>query len=237
MYTRDESKSQLILRRGQRISQGRSARGFDEHDVGRAAARGLADYLEQLSIEWRGGSLVRLQRVTLTYGDPYTPAQGHGQLPCANVIGTGREGDYEQNGLGGAALDLEEVLDTTAILPPGIALQGPALRVWCWSPSTFMGDFDVELWGRSEEERACLLRMVEDAFDPVEWMNGFILELPHYHNVHATYLKVRRRLDDNPTEARRNVYRAYVTVQVHCPQVRILETPQLLANRRQIGVS
>ena len=233
MYLADPTKSRLALRHGETFAAGRSVRGYNEYDARKGAAQGLKDYLEQLSIEWVGGRIIKFQKVVATYGDAYTPGDGK-DLPAANIIGTGQDGDYGAANIGGAQ-ELEPVIDGENLLPPGEVMTH-ALRTYCWSPGTFESTFEIEVWapGPSDEDRTALSRMLEDELNPVDWMNGFILELPHYHNAHCVYLPLTNRIEFSQLDARRSLFKAHFGVQVRLPQIKIQMSPKLLSQRLQV---
>jgi hypothetical protein len=71
-------------------------------------------------------------------------------------------------------------------------------------------------------ERMALVAMLEDAFDPVDWMTGFVLELPHYFNERATFEKTGMDYIDGPMPAHRRMRAARFQLTGHCSQFRFV---------------
>ena len=130
-----------------------------------ALTYGLAEYLETLQLDPAnyGGRGFRFAKVF-----PQVPqAESEAVWPAAYVYAGGS-----------AQYDAAEMTPQTRVLPSGLAIRFAAELTM---------NMQVEIWSRDPVERMALVSMCEDAFDPVDYMTGFILELPHYHGVRATY--------------------------------------------------
>ncbi len=82
-------------------------------------------------------------------------------------------------------------------------------------------DMTIDILTSDPEERVVFAMMMEDALNPVEWMSGFRLDLPHYHNQRATYeLLDGNYPDDEPNVFKRNRHLTY-TLRGNVSAVRI----------------
>jgi hypothetical protein len=179
-----------------------------ETDCRTALTRGLKEYLEQLSIEMPGGRQLRFREVKETWAEPVEPAV----YPSATVYAVG-EGDYDWT-----------------VMAPRVArvstarASGPASDRVLLFVAEYVLDITVEIWCTDPKERMALVAMCEDAFDPVDFMVGFRLELPHYHNIRATYEKKDMAYQDFESNAKQRWRVARFTVNGKVAQVR-LSTP------------
>lgn len=154
-----------------------------------ALARGLGDYLSQLSFPGAGGRDIEFKTVNITYGDLFTPAK----LPAVNVHGGIGDAEYDSRGSTGSPIQADVVdpgSDLTSDRDPVTgAKAGPLQKVALFSPSTFEVDFTVEVWATDDQQRRMIDRMLEDDFNPTpDWLlGGFRLELPHYGGARADY--------------------------------------------------
>lgn len=130
-----------------------------------ALTYGLAEYLLSLELDPAnyGGRGFRFAEVF-----PQVP-QGsvEAKWPAAYVYSAGA-----------ASYDAAELTPKTRVLESGLAIRFAAELTM---------NMQVEVWSRDPIERMALVSMCEDAFDPVDYMTGFVLELPHYHNVRALF--------------------------------------------------
>jgi hypothetical protein len=60
-----------------------------------------------------------------------------------------------------------------------------------------LDELQIEVYCSDKVQRAGVRRMLEDALWPVEWMAGFRLVLPQYHNAIATFLPLSAQLGDS----------------------------------------
>lgn len=169
-----------------------------ETDARTALTRGLAEYLSGLSIEWESGRECRLVKVLEVWSESEDPVM----YPAA-VIYAVDPGEYDASKLTPETVELPDT-------------ENQCIRL----SAEFSQTIVVEVWANDPQERMALVAMLEDAFDPVDWMTGFRLDLPHYHGARATFEKLTLSYEDDADEARRGWRRAIFTLQGVVPQVR-----------------
>jgi len=177
-----------------------------------ALARGLAEYISQLSISWDGGTSVRLLRVFEGWAEP----EDFSVYPSASVYSEA-PGEYDGDSLS----TIREVL------PDGRSLQRVA---------EFSQTYLVDVWCTQPHERMALVAMLEDAFDPVDWMSGFRLRLPHYHNAVGTYLKSTVTIADSAANAGRRWRLASFAIAATVTQIRFIGNAPALDLRTKTTV-
>jgi hypothetical protein len=191
--------TRLIVRPddAQRITARRST------DVRTALTRGLAEYLESLSIEWAGGRLLKFKSVYEVWAQP----EDMSAYPSAMVS---------------TPTDLNYLADPDAPLnpsPPSLQRFEDGRR---WSiVGEAEADVTAELWATDPKELTGLIAMMEDGLMPVDWMSGARLELPHYHGVRARFLMSNVTYDDQETNVARRYRKAQVTCHASVPRVRV----------------
>lgn len=163
-----------------------------------AILRGLAEYIGQAQIAGAGGRLGSFIRVFETHADYETDVK----FPSAVVYATS-PGTY----------DAAELTPKTFYIDDG---SRRALR----SVSELQLPLQIDFWANDSVERALLMAMLEDALDPVDWMAGARVELPHYHNARATYLKIQSSYEDSPPDVQRRLWKGSMTVQATLVQLR-----------------
>ena len=174
-----------------------------------ALARGLGDYLSQLSFPGAGGRDIEFKTVNITYGDLFTPAK----LPAVNVHGGIGDAEYDSRGSTGSPIQADVVdpgSDLTSDRDPVTgAKAGPLQKVALFSPSTFEVDFTVEVWASDDQQRRMIDRMLEDDFNPTpDWLlGGFRLELPHYGGARADYHLARSSIAADGEDAKEGKYK------------------------------
>lgn len=174
-----------------------------ETDARTALTRGLAEYLSGLAIDMPGGRQVRFVQVLDVWADAELPAR----YPAALVYSL-EQGEYD------ASKFTPQVVQVQAA-EAGEGARVSALRV----PSEFATNLMVETWSNDPAERMAISAMLEDAFDPTDWMSGFRLRLPHYHGAHATFEKLSSSYEDDVDEARRGWRRAIFVLRAMVPQI------------------
>lgn len=162
-----------------------------EEDARSALARGLKDYLETLSITWGAGRLLRWDHVSIEWAEPEDP----GNYPALSIVGEG-EGTYEEN-----AQELLSVVDETGALD-GYLKQSSELKQ----------TFNLIVWANDPAERSGLVAALEDALEPVDWMQGLRLELPYYFNARAGYAKLSVSYTDDAASAQSRARNASIMV-------------------------
>lgn len=183
-----------------------------ETDCWGALARGLSEYVSQLHMDWDGGMSVRLLKVYAGWTEP----EALSVYPSA-VVYSETPGTY----------DGDSFTTIRDVLPDGRSLQRVA---------EFSQMFTLDVWCTHPEERTALVAMLEDAFDPVDWMSGFHLRLPHYHNSVGTFLKESLNIQDSAEQAGRRWRLASFTIAATVSQIRFIGTTPALDIRRVVSV-
>lgn len=153
-----------------------------ETDGRSALTRGLAEYLRQLAIEGPGGRRIWF-RGGAFYDWDVRKETAH--FPAAHVHAP-EAGTYDYTALGDGSLHKEDELDTSVDedkdwLPKNRRLYGMRM-------AELSCPLVIEVWGTDLEERIWISRMLETwVIAPVDWMNGFRLNLPHYHGCRGEY--------------------------------------------------
>jgi hypothetical protein len=160
--------------------------------------RGLREYIEGLTYSAPGGARMRFLQV----GDAFPEPEQTAKYPAAYIY-TEEPGIYDGAGF----------TPRLSVLPDGRVLQMAA---------EFTQTITIDLWCTNAPERMGLLAMLEDALDPVDWMSGFRLRLPHYFNAVASYLKVSVAAVDSTENANRRWRLASITLTSAMPQIRLV---------------
>lgn len=184
--------------------------GNRECDAVTALKRGLREYLEQVSLDF-AGVRVRFERVL----EQWAETEEVMRLPAA-VIQARDEATYESTGFTPSVVE---------VALPGLASQ------YLVKYSEVIAPLVIEIHTSSPEERSQVSMLLEDALNPVEFMYGFQLDLPHYFNQRAVYEPVKTQQLDSEDAARRR-WRpgsVFLTGQLSLYRVRSLPTlrPQL----------
>ena len=185
----------------------------------KAAARGLAEYLQQLSFEGAGGRQLAFKAVEATFGNAWEP----GELPAANVHGGAGDADYDgaRSG-GGQAIDgYDRASDEFREArfrrtdQPNQRI-GTLQQVAIFSPSSFEALFVVEVWAADEAQRDMLEHLLEDDLNPTPHglPGGIRLELPHYCGARADYHVEGSSISFEGSEARGGLYKSRYQVRV-----------------------
>lgn len=177
-----------------------------ETDSRTAITRGLAELLEQLVIEIDSGRELRFQKVFDTWAEPEETIE----FPSAIAYTVG-PGVYE-------AKKLSAIPSKTCQLP------APDNR-FALSPSDFVVDVTVELWATDPPERALLVAAMEDAFNPFVGQYGFSLDLPHYHNVRATFEPMSLAYLDSEADAIQRNRKAAFVLNGRVPLIKLVKFP------------
>lgn len=181
-------------------------------DAVTALKRGLREYLEQCSVEvW--GERVRFETVTDVWADP----EDQSAYPGCSVQTSG-EARYDGGRL------------TPKLVPVAV---GPELatdegrRSYLVRYSEVAVSLVIELHTSAPEQRIACAMLLEDALNPVEWMSGFQLELPHYFNQRGVFEPVTSQMGDNMDDARRHYRPGSVILTGQIPMVRARSLPLL----------
>lgn len=189
-----------------RPSQQQVLTGNRETDARTALKRGLKNYLESLSFTAFGGREVSFNKVFDVWADHEEKAV----FPSAIVHSVG-EGTYDAAGL------------TPSIDSKCVTNDGAFLVKW----AEYALNLRLEIWANDPEERIALMMMLEDALNPVDWMAGAKIELPHYHNQFAIYELKSSLFPDSETNVLSRTRLAYLTVTGQVSVVRCTSLPLL----------
>ncbi len=168
-----------------------------ETDCRTALTRGIQEYIAPLEINWAGGRAAKFKKVFHTWAEPEDLAE----YPSAAVYAVD-QGTYDES----------EFTPQTTALPnePGMFIR---------TVSEFSQLVSVEIWTTDPVERMALVAMLEDAFDPVEHQSGFVLELPHYYGMRATFELMAMAYLDDAQSAQKRWRRALFVLRGTVPRV------------------
>ena len=160
-------------------------------DCRTAIIRGMREYLEQLQVAWPGGRTTRFLRVVEEFAAP----EQLEKYPSASVHGPG-VGKY----------------DASRMSPRVLKVGDGSQHLYLQQASELVQPFVIEAWTTDKVERMAIAAMLEDALDPVEWMYGARIELPHYFNLRATYEKLSIGYDETGDDPARRWRRVVMEV-------------------------
>ncbi len=178
-----------------------------ETDAHTALTRGLAEYMRQLEAIADGGKDVRFKIVTPDFPD----AEGGEDYPSA-AVWSPSTGLY----------------DATGFAPgkPCIIKDDGGTLIGLQKSSELMLDLFVDVVCSDKEERTAVMLMLENGFNPVSFMYGFRLVLPHYFGVHATYELTGNQYRDDDASSIQNRRRVRLTVRANTPVISIVSGPR-----------
>lgn len=165
-------------------------------DTRTALLLGLKEYLETLEID-NAGRAFRFRHVF----DSHAEFEHKVEFPSAVVYA-----------LGTGSYDNDRLSPETFYLKDG---SRRALR----RIAELELDVTIDFWTTDRIERMSLMAMLEDALDPHEYMTGLRLELPHYHNVRATFEKLSSSYEDSPPEVQKRLWKGSVSLRGHIAQI------------------
>lgn len=172
---------------------------YRETDVHTAMARGLAEYLAQQSIDIGG------RKLSLTTYTTWAEPESQVSYPAAAI--SAGPGTYDRNlspNMGPKMVDDQRLISVTE----------------------FSQELAIDLWATDPKERLYLVAMIEEALNPVEWMYGFRLQLPFYHNATAVYELLTSQYQDSSDDAMANYRRAAFSVRGTTTVYRLLTFPE-----------
>jgi hypothetical protein len=183
-----------------------------EVDVHTAITNGLAGYLMQLEAAIAGRS-TRFAWVTSDWADQQDGERGY---PAAAVYST-EVGKYDtSSGLG----------MTTPTKMSNVQVTDPTDVAAIASGGMYnLDDLSVEVMSSDKIMRSGVRRMLENAFSPVQWMQGFRLVLPRYHNAICTFLAVTAQMPDSEQTALAGLRPLVFKLRARCPVYRIHRLP------------
>jgi hypothetical protein len=187
-----------------------------ETDARTAMTRGMREYLEQLSMPWTNGTELQFRSVHETWASPEDDAQ----FPSASVYAL----EPLSYGLGD---------DASPFTPQLRQVPGTSATVLC--PTFGELRMLVEGWGQNSEQRMLVAAALEAALHPVEWMNGFWLDLPHYFGQRAKFSAETSNYGDDEENAHRG-YRKVAFLVTGQIEVTYPYGPAL-SNRTRVAIS
>lgn len=171
-----------------------------ETDARSALTRGLREYIEQLVTSDFSGREIRFIR---TYAD-WAEGEEIAEFPAC-IIHSFTE----------AAYDHSSFTPKTTRIASGYAY---------WTPSQVVLDLRVEAIATDNKERRQLTALLEDAFNPVGWMYGFRLDLPHYHNQRASFELNTNIYVDDEDSARQRERSVGLALTGRVPLIRVIDS-------------
>jgi len=146
-----------------------------------------------------GGREVRFSKILEVYAEPEVPST----YPAA-IIYASQPGEY----------DADAFTPQTIVLDSGLVLR---------SVSEYVQPIDLEVWATDPKERMVLAMLLEDQLNPVEWMTGLLLELPHYFNSRASYEVNNMAYLDSSEDSQRRWRKAAFSITARVTQYRPLD--------------
>lgn len=180
-----------------------------EVDVHGAIVGGLAAYVAGLETAI-GGRMIAMSRVVTDWAE-----HDDGAVPAPScVVYSSEIGKYDLES-GMAPGDLEK------IGPDG---QGRFLALS--SNGIYrLEELQCEVRCEDKIQRRSVRRMLEDAFNPVQWMYGFRLVLPPYHGATASYSLASAQQMDSPDTAPAGIWPIVLRLTAWCSVYRIHHLP------------
>lgn len=184
-------------------------------DARTALKRGLANYLKSLPpfTHPRYGRVVHLVKVF----DVWPDQEENQEFPSA-IVYSPEKHPYESSSF-------------TPIVDPACKVDANTYLV---KHAEVSFNMMIDILSTDPEERICLAMQMEDALNPVDWMYGFQLGLPHYHNLRGVYELIDGNYpDDEPNVFRRNRHHT-LTVRGQVPLVRLKKLTTLTEVRTTV---
>lgn len=151
-----------------------------ETDTLTAVKRGLAEYIGALSMIAPGGREIKFERSLYDWADHEEKA-----VYPSSVVYSVVDGNYDATNF------------TPLVRADCITQEGAYLVKLAEYTVTLM----IEIYCTDNEERIAMAMMLEDALNPVNWMYGFKLELPHYHGLFGKYEVTSKKFPDDQARA------------------------------------
>lgn len=171
---------------------------LNEHD---AVVHGIASYIATLETAIAGRH-VSLSRVVTNWADH----DDGGEIPAPSAVVNSTEvGRY----------------DSVRSTPQRIAADkhGKQTTLACTAIYA-LDELTVTVMCEDKVQRAGVRKMLVDAFSPVEWMSGFRLILPRYHNAVTEYLLVSGQQADATQTAQASLWPLTLRLHAWCPVYR-----------------
>lgn len=191
-----------------------------ETDARTAIMRGLEEYVQSTVVaEPQGGRQVKFKAVFNTWPDTMDEAQ----YPSAIVYSPDDKAIYD-------ASRFAPVID-----PSTQVATSPSGNTYAVPMSEFISKVTVEIRCADRFEREAFMSACEDAFNPVDYQYGFVLQLPHYFNQRAQYELLTSKYHDSEVDVTRRFRVGSFEFTAQLPLTRLFKRP-LLKIRTSIQV-
>ena len=190
-----------------------------ETDAHTALTRGLQEYMLSITALPPGGRQVPFKEVFNTWAETEEIAE----YPSAVVYVPDEFGEYDSS-------RLAPTLDPNNLVAP---------NTYAYSPTEFVTGLKAEIWCTDHIERRAFVKACEDAFNPVDWMYGFVLQLPHYYNQRGQYEILKMKYEDSEIRVTQRYRVASFEFKAQVPVTRLIVKPTMKIQIRpsiQIGV-
>lgn len=181
--------------------------GVRECDVVTAAKRGLREYLEQAHLDFYG-QRVRFQRVTEQWGESDETMV----LPAA-CIQARDEATYDTGSM------------QPRVISDPVGINSDGTNQYLVRYCEVVVPLVIEIHTSSPEERSQVSMLLEDALNPVDWMYGFKIDLPHYFGQRCVFDPVKTQQLDSEDSARRRWRPGSVLLTAQLSLVRVRSLP------------
>lgn len=177
-----------------------------ETDTRTALTRGVSEYLAQLVFEAQGGRQLRFDKVLSTWAEP----EDNARFPRATVYADDA-GIYDASNF--------------TPQPPNTGNQIPGTNKYLVKAAEFTLEVKVEIWANDPTARREIVAGMESAFNPVDWMYGFMLDLPFYYGERAVFELKSMRYLDTEEDAMRRYRKAVFILSGQVSSVNVFEYP------------
>lgn len=177
---------------------------FRATDATTALTRGIAEYVSQLSISTLEGRQLQFTKCF----DAWAQQEDQATYPSFAAYTNDSDGVYDG-----------------ANFSPRVGQTRYADGTYEVSSAELAIELKCEIWATDPEERKSLVLMLEEAFQPVEWRYGFVLELPHYFNQRATFGLMKSTYLGGAQEATSGFVNARLFLHASVPVTRVLGFP------------
>lgn len=180
----------------------------EETDAVGAMRRGLKEYLSQVSKDVAGAK-VHFEDVLEEWAEPEDQAVAY---PAAAVLIPDGLVTFDQTSFAPSILADDRLPSGRYVIKLSEATTTLVIETYCSTPG----------------ERLGVSMLLEEALNPVDWMYGFHLDLPHYFGQRASFAVEQVELPDDATSARHGlrVVRAKVMGRISVVRPRKLPTMQ-----------
>ena len=178
-------------------------------DAHTALTRGLAEYMTQLLFDGMDGRQFRFEVVAEDFEDEL-PAK----YPACAVYST-VTAEYDASSFTPTARKENRVDGQDEKSPARVVVKTSELVL----PIT------LEIWCTDKEARIAIIKGLEKALCPLDWMYGIRLELPHYFNARAEYAKTSVTYTDTSATVSQGFRNALIMLTANVPVMYVKEFP------------